>query len=161
MGGKSNGNSCTCCFEIDTEIGDNVWLPRNTIYLSTFLPRKKMKQEEEGENLAMISSPVTEVNLLLNLAAVSGTRGRRRRELVVASSSASQALNLCAHHPHINSVHRFSRMVMRLGNLSHRICPNSFRTLGSQSETSRSSFKLSFVAASSSNTFLLLLLFFL
>ena len=51
------------------------------------------------------------------------------RELVVASSSASQALNLCAHHPHINSVHRFSRMVMRLGNLSHRICPNSFRAL--------------------------------
>lgn len=95
-------------------------------------------QEDEaggggGENLAMISSPVTEVNLLLNLAAVSGTRGRRRRELVVASSSASQALNLCAHHPHINSVHRFSRMVMRLGNLSHRICPNSFRALGSQS----------------------------
>lgn len=79
MGGKSNGNSCTCCFEIDTEIGDNVWLPRNTIYLSTFLPRKD-EGGGGGENLAMISSPVTEVNLLLNLAAVSGTRGRRRRE---------------------------------------------------------------------------------
>lgn len=50
--------------------------------------------------VAVISWPVTEVNLLLNLAAVSGTRGRRRRKLVVASS-ANQALNLCAHHPHI------------------------------------------------------------
>lgn len=137
MGGKSNGNGCTCCSEIDarsvTTFGCQEIQPiyrRFSFARRWRRSRRRRREVARGRDiLACYGS---------ELVAEFGSRlwnSRKEEEKASCCLIRKPSLEFMRPPSPYNSVHRLEirwlenvpRMVMRLGNLSDRICPNSFR----------------------------------